>query len=308
MGEFVISENSRKDILAGRVATADFYRSMTGGVYASICEMPDQLKILAESGFSDESCRDYMGVLEKGKNWLIEPLRDVQPHSYSAFNDVVGDLKVGVVWIEGFVPDSAPGAVPVMFMDAGGYVIEINPTCKGESYEEGDTSFGSLLALPESLATSWLWRTDGWRAPSEPFQGPLRNRMLIGHPLSAWIPFDNYLDSLGEGFQDEYLERFVRFLPDMAVVKGTRRSYKLRCFLDTRPANSCGPFGDQFFVCSTRLDQVVYHLRGGDLERPCILVNPAEAIDLYCAHVLRAQSGEFDFSPWSRPVDELAAF
>jgi len=178
-------------------------------------------------------------------------------------------------------------------------MIQVEPCFVGDTYEEGNDCFGSLLSLPDALAKSWLWRTGGWRVPSEPFQGPLINRGLIGHPSSQWRDADQYLDSLGRGYKKKFLADLASRFPDCLTKSNGIKRYKFRCFLDTRKANQVGPVGDQFFVVSTRTDQVVYHIHHGDVANLRVLHDPADAIDRYSAHVLRNKDGEFDFSPWS---------
>lgn len=285
------------------VSTEQCRARMDGGVYEHLRDVPEAyLSIIKwENGGRNY---DYTGMLNQGKEWIIAPLKNLQPHSFRAFQDTVGPLLLGIVLIKDLMnPEGPPLVAPVLFFDAAGRMIEVKPRFSGSTYEDGDDCFGSLLSLPDELAKSWLWRTDGWRIPSEPFQGPLVTRGLIGHPTSGWKDTDTYLDSLGHGWKKKYLPKIVGRFPDSVTNKNGIKRFKFRCFLDTRPAGLGGPVGDQFFVCSTRQDQIVYHIRQGNVDDIHILRNPGEAIDLYCAHILLRHSGEFDFSPWSEPLN-----
>ncbi|RXR08661.1 hypothetical protein [Pseudoxanthomonas composti] len=289
------------------VSTDQYLARMDGGIYGCYEDVPGTYRSVMEPGYNGmKSNYDYEGLLSRGKSWVIGPLEILQPYSFSAFNEAAGELLLGIVLIKDLMnPGGPPMVRPILFFDASGRMVQVQANFPGSTYEEGDDSFGSLLSLPDALAKSWLWRTAGWRMPGEPFQGPLINRCLIGHPSSMWLDADNYLDTLGKGAKKKFLPKIVDLFPDTVVEPKGRygiRRYKFRCFLDTRPAGVGGPVGDQFFVCSTRRDQVVYHIHRGDINDIRVLRDPGDAIDRYCAHVLRRLPGEFDFSRWSEPM------
>lgn len=280
---------------------------MDGGIYERYWDVPAIYRPVMEFGHNGMAKNlDYEGLISRGKPWVVGPLESLQPHSFCAFNEAAGPLLFGIVLIKDLAnPDGPPKVRVVTFLDASGRMIEVQPTFPGNSYEDGNDSFGSLRSLPDVLAKSWLWRTAGWRVPSEPFQGPLINRCLIGHPSSMWLDADDYLDTLGKGMKKKFLPIIVDLFPDSVIEPKTShdiRRYKFRCFLDTRPAGMGGFAGDQFFVCSTRRDQIVYHIHRGDINDIRVLHDPGDAIDRYCAHILRRLPGEFDFSQWSEPM------
>ena len=286
------------------VSTEQYRARMDGGIYQRFEDVPPAHRSIFLERDSDGTRNyNYAGILQRGKEWVIEPLRTLQPHSFQAFQEVVGPLLLGIVLIK---PPSnvvaPPTTAPVLFFDASGRLVEVLPMFPGSTYEEGNDCFGSLRSLPDALAKSWLWRTDGWRLPSRPFEGPLVNRRLIGHPSSRWLGADTYLDTLGRGWKKKWLPRIIERFPDTVEKKNGYTRILFECFLDTRPAALNGPVGDQLFVCSPRQDQIVYHVHHGNLDDIRILRDPAEAVDRYCAHVLRRHPGEFDFSPWSESM------
>lgn len=291
------------------VSTEQYRARMDGGIYGRYEEVPDIYRPWLERRRDGGRAYDYVGVLNRGKDWLIEPLRTLQPHSFQAFQEVVGPLRLGIVLIKDLLnPEGPPWVTPVMFFDASGRMVEVQPELPGNTYEEGNDGFGTLLALPDALAKSWLWRVQGWRLPSEPFQGPLVNRRLVCHPMQGWRAIDDVLKTY-EPKRWKWLMNHVKAqFPDVVVTHyhpddGSPSQWvQMRCFLDTRPPDVNGPVGDQLFVFDERRDQVVYHIREGDVENMRILRDPVEAVDRYCAHVLRGIPGEFDFSPWSEPM------
>ncbi len=289
-----------------RTRSSDYIDELDGGIYSSFNEIPSIFRARIEGGKTGDGSRDFLGLLEKGKGWLIEPLRKLQPHSYDALQEVAGPLLLGVGLVgQRFKPDELTNPFPVLFMESAASIVQVFPPFEGDTYEGGDDCFGSLLSLPSAISKSWLWRCDGWRLPTHPVEGPMVNRGLVGHPSFMWVPFDQYLDSWGRGVKKKYLEKYVGVLPDMVTCPSGMTLYKLRCFLDTRPRGFGGTAGDQLFVCSTRTDQIVYHIHNGNLDCLRVIDNPAESIDLYCAHVIRALPGRFDFMPWSRPFADM---
>ncbi|QNR97489.1 hypothetical protein ICJ04_00750 [Stenotrophomonas sp. 169] len=291
---------------AYRTKSSDYMGRLDGGIYTSFSQVPSELRNQIKGGRIGDGKYDFAGLLDKGKQWLIEPLRQLQPNSYVALQEVAGPLLLGIAMTaQRFKPDELTDPFPVLFMESAGSILQIYPPFQGETYEGGDDSFGSLLSLPSAISKSWLWRCDGWRLPLHTVEGPMVNRGLVGHPSFMWVPFDQYLDSAGRGVKKKYLEKYVTVLPDMVTYPNGTPAYKLRCFLDTRPRGYGGTSGDQLFVCSTRTDQIVYHIRNGDLDCLRVIDNPAESIDLYCAHVIRALPGRFDFMPWSRPFADM---
>ncbi|HEY0332840.1 MAG TPA: hypothetical protein VGC74_03895, partial [Stenotrophomonas sp.] len=180
-----------------RSVSPDQYRAeMDGGIYIRYSDVPDIFRPSLERRRDGGRGYDYGCVLQQGKSWVIEPLRALQPHSFQAFQDVVGDLLLGIVLIKDLMNSEGPPlAAPVLFFDASGRMVEVLPNFAGNNYEDGIDTFGAQLSLPEALAKSWLWRTAGWRVPSEPFQGPLINRGLVCHPMQGWESIEGVLKS-----------------------------------------------------------------------------------------------------------------
>jgi hypothetical protein len=281
------------------VSIEEFSNFFSAGVYEKSSDIPaDLLDILTNDGY------DILGVLDRGRRWVSEPLRTFQPNSYAALRECSNPLLLGIAYATKHFPDDPPAGLETLAFESAGRMVEVRPSFRGKTYERGNDCFGCLPALPDGLAKSWLWRTEGWRIPGEPYGGLFVNRGLVTHPSYGWPPTDTFLDSIGKGWKKRILPRIVEMFPDCLEVASSeydRDHYNFNCFLDTRPANVFTPTGDQFFVISTRRDQVVYHARAGDLANLRILHDPVDAIDRYSAHTLRNLPGEFDFSPWSEP-------
>ncbi|PPT89194.1 hypothetical protein XthCFBP4691_13945 [Xanthomonas theicola] len=282
------------------VSAIEFNEAFNGGRYSRIKDVPEGYDFLKEVNKKGITNDDIAGMLSRGKDWVLDPLKQLQPQSYAAFQEGSGPLLLGIMLIKDLMnPEEPRIPVTVLFFDMHDRMVEVSPTFPGDTYEDGNDSFGSLLSLPDGLAKSWLWRTDGWRIPGRVGESYLANRQLIGHPSSKWKDADSYLETLGKGWKKKWLPKIVELFPDAVEKKDGIKRIKFRCFLDTRPVGVGGPVGDQFFVCSTRRDQVVYHVHEGDIGNLRVLHDPVDAIDRYCAHVLRRNPGQFDFSQWS---------
>lgn len=294
--------------VASGVTAREFKKFFRGSVYSSLNLVPHGLRGFIDPSLPDSAAYDdYAGLLRRGLNWVIEPFERYQPFSYAALSRPGNDFLIGIGQVESHFPTDLPSAFVALAFESAGRMIEVFAGPVSGAYEDGDDCFGVLLSLPEALAKSWLWRARSWRIPVEPYESFLVNRRLLGHPSGGWRRADDYLDTLGRGWRKKFLPGIVEKFPDCfvpALDDSDCDRYRFDCFLDTRPASISGPTGDQFFVVSTRRDQIVYHVHKGDVANLRVLHDPADAIDRYSAHVLRNLPGEFDFSPWSEPYAE----
>lgn len=288
------------------VNTHDYQVYMDGGIYDNYEEIPKEYLSIFEKDNSGVRPYDYMGFIKGKKPWVIETLETLQPSTFNILEDKSSELMLGISLVTSALRQNAPPKPrPYLFFDVCGRMIEVQPNFAGSNYEDGDDCFGHLPSLPDALAKSWLWRTGGWRIPGELPEYISTYRQLIGHPAYSWPETDTYLETLGRGYKKKYLPKIAEWFPDCVVEAKTRydkKHFYFKCFLDTRPSGIAGPVGDQFFVCTKRTDQVVYHIHRGDVDNIRVLHNPAEAIDRYCAHTLLRTPHEFDFMPWSEPL------
>lgn len=244
-----------------------------------------------------------------GKDWIIEPLRNYQPKSFSVLQEHAKNYYLGFHWFDPFLrePLQKDGLNVTGYLEINGCLIHV--PVGNQTYEEGGpwNWLHSYKALPEALAKSWLWRTGGWAIHSSIIGSPMNNRQLIGGCGSMWSNIEEILNSFKRNSYKKNLPIILEQIPDTIVTHhnphdGKPSQWKaFRCFLDTRPEGLNGPCGDQFLVVDAHTDQVVYHIHDGDFKHIRILHNPAEAIDAYCAHTLLRTPGRFDFMPWSEP-------
>lgn len=248
-----------------------------------------------------------------GKTWALEPLENLQPKSFAILQEHASDYMVGFHWYSSrgpFEPEKDSLSISSFFV-VRDRLVSIRPsngTYEEEHLLENFHCKSSLLALPDVLAKSWLWRAGGWAIHSSLPGSVMMNRQLLGYPSYQWQSIGEVLRSFNREWEKKYLELIQEKIPDAVVTHYNPHDgspsewHSLRCFLDTRPEGLNGPCGDQFLVVDEHTDQVVYHIHNGDIENIRILHNPGEAIDAYCAHTLLRNPGRFDFMPWSEPL------
>ena len=112
-------------------------------------------------------------------------------------------------------------------------------------------------------------------------------------------------------------ERFSTIFDEAQDEKYGVPYHRFRCWLDTRLANNLirdltpeeeraramnNPV-DALFVRQDIVDSPIYHVIDGKLDQMRVLINPAEAVDLYCEHVLLGREDRSDFIVHGRPLD-----
>jgi hypothetical protein len=237
-------------------------------------------------------------ALSKSADWYLEPLQSLQPRSFEAFyqSGPPEILVLEAVWED---VQMGPLNLWSLFLHVNERMIEITVGDGEEAFLERLRA-DEWLSLPPEIRRSWLWRVTGWKLPIE-LTCPLTiNRQMIK-------TFTDGIDELvGETVSSGkekglILAHLMARFPDIAPERPGAR-WNLRCFLDTRPMGVGGRVGDQLFTRMKMRDGVVYRVRNGDVAGLHVLDNPGEAIDCYHEHLLLKRPGEFDFSPWARPL------
>lgn len=273
-----------------------------GGIYRRFCDIPSMYasSIMADRGAAIER------IIDNGKSWLLETFKFYQPESYAVLTELGGDLLLGLSLVKNLLrPDGPDFVSPFLFIETPGGLVKIEPSIIGATFEDGNDSFGSILALPDGISKSWLWRTGGWKIPASIPDNPLLNRRLVAHPQASWVPVDKIIGSYGRN-SGELMAGLIRCVPESVVVRRNVHDcadyewVSMRCFLDTREEGVQGATGDQLFVLDSKRDGLVYHINGGDVSDIGVLENPVKAVDLYSSRVLKGGEGELDFLSWRR--------
>lgn len=290
-------------------------------VHASTRNLFSRYEGMRDSCFYQLHTKDFeksaferdVSLLKRGEEWLLEPLRSLQPKAYDAIVDGGVELWSGFRVCDEKFPIDRITAHSDSYISVGGRAYHIDPYGPGRSpFEKGGYSSALGASFPQIFLDAWLSRVAGWQLirqvprPVLPHAGPL------WHP-ALWSSIDVRLDLYGKSLKKKYLPRLKSYFGE----KDWRHPlgmYHFVCFLDTRvpdgfsKSGTSDPFaGDQFYIHMGRTDRVVYHIHHGDLETLRTIPDEdlAEAFDGYFAHVFRRARGEYDFMPYSRVLAKI---
>ena len=248
--------------------------------------------------------KETTALLAKGKDWFLEPLRELQPRSYQAL--AKSKLLCG---FHAFYECNPPKIGNLVHCERMLVVqdraIELVPYHTALPEETGLPGF-SDNAYPEFLVRSWWYRMAGYRVVREmpkvtgDWAGPLLSYPDCGTGVNDLVSW------LGPKAKKQYMPVLKEmFGADTVTKKYETNRVALLCFLDTRvPLTNQVPAGDQLFIRRDRSDQVVYHVRECRFDQMRVM-NPEtlpECMDRYFEHVLLRRPGEFDFMPYSKPM------
>jgi len=149
--------------------------------------------------------------------------------------------------------------------------------------------------LPQSLREPYYGHglVDGFTLPDE--ITPPRNGRLLPIPVSSgWSPLYHCLDWLKQ--KKNYLPKLVERFSLESVSDGVH--YGMRVFLVHYGLNS-PDFSDSDILMLHQDTQSILHIPNGDVANMRFLVNYAEAVDRYCAHILLGEEERFDFLPFT---------
>ncbi|AMC34373.1 hypothetical protein [Janthinobacterium sp. B9-8] len=262
----------------------------------------EELDYLHDSGEAGLTEIEFLKL--GGKEWIIEPLKKLQPKSFAVLEQYASEFMVGIRWWNYFDEDNLGVRG---YFDIKDRIVHVGYPRRGK-HEQGE-DLDCIHALPDEISGSWLWRCGGWGIHPDALGSIMINSQLVGHPNGGWEPFENILAGFDKKWKKTLLPIVMERLPNAIETQYNPYDGKpyqwtaFRCFLDTRPEGLSGKCGDQFFVIDSSRDKVVYHIHDGDVKNMRILKNPAEAIDAYCAHTLLRTEGRFDFMPWSQLME-----
>jgi len=300
-----------------------------------VYEKVEQLSQREIDNLPDSNREDILHALTMGKGWLIEPLRHLQPLSFSVMEEFSSELKLGVRWYDRFqrTPPVFTGMSGVVWLEILNRIVVV---MIGSSYEQfhartptwksppqfvvGKAPHQRIIdeysyirhsydALPDSITKSWLWRANSWSIPSTLPGGTVAHQLLRngGHGGAPWVTIDNLLTKYKRSDHKKILLSISEKIPNIWVKwrRVDASEYEraaLGCFLDTRPDGYNGFCGDQLLAVDCNTDKTIYHIHNGDAQNIRVLRDPTQAIDSYCAHILLRKRGGFDFMSWSEPI------
>lgn len=229
-------------------------------------------------------------------NYLIEQFKTIQSNSYYYLCN--GRFFYAI----------KRSQIPVMD-DITEFGVIINDIVCYISYDPFSFSTGEHWifhkSIPYELLNSWLFFSNKWIISEDITSNIYKSNL----PSLLLMP----LHSIIEGFEDSdgtALPEYTAFL-EQKFSHAFRQSYnddqfnddnkyfELRCLLDTRANDDWSKTGYQLFVSSHNDERNVYVVPRADVFGIKKLINPAEAIDQYAAHLFSRAEGEFDFMQYA---------
>ena len=171
------------------------------------------------------------------------------------------------------------------------------------SYSEGyDELYHS--GVPFEILKSWFLYSDKWVLAEDIISNVYKTNL----PSLLLMPLHSIIDGF-ESSNGSALPEYTEFL-EKKFNHAFRQSYnddkfnddkyfELRCLMDTRPNDDWSKSGYQLFVSSHNDERNVYVVPRADVFGIKKLINPAEAIDHYAAHLFSRAEGEFDFMQYA---------
>ena len=281
-------------------------------IWYNSADISDKWRDLVYNGEPGFREKDYITPIAKGKEWLFELTLQHQPLTGAMimeggpmfvrvdrdkhFNLAVEVNGRIVRFFRGFRGDNPSDADYAIFNDKPTGYEKSLPDGLGEAYY---TRFRGMNLVPESNVSIYSW--------------------ALPKDASIWRSVDYFLDDY-PGAKKKYLpwfnERFPQYTPIDDSLDGNLY-YNFRCWLDTRlaynlirdltpaeeRARAMNYPVDALFVRQDIVDSPIYHVVDGKLDDMRVLINPAEAVDLYCEHVLLGREERFDFIEHGKPLD-----
>lgn len=191
--------------------------------------------------------------------------------------------------------------------DSTKFGIIINNMAYYISYDPYSYSIKETIGhyyIPIELLNSWFFYSENWSSV-ETYTSVEKTNLpsLLLRPLHTLI----------KGFEDESgksLPKYTEFLEEkfkhlfrqsyQDEVFNNKKYFELRCLLDTRANDDWSESGFQLFVSSHNNERNVYVIQNADVFSIKQLINPAEAIDHYAAHIFSINEDEFDFMIYAK--------
>ena len=263
-----------------------------------IVTQPDHVPEEIATPMREGKRNDLLSPFVRGKAWTFEFLLKNQPRT--------GELLMnGSEFLFSALRSEYTGWVSHLSLEVNDQVVEMRRNILGGNPDDNGPERLNYLwergrSLPDPLFMAYYYRFDGLHLPDSAVFGAF-TRVLPFPTGRPWQSIDGYLEKMK--LRKKFLPLIEEMIPGVRPPKPRDTYTNFMMFL-----SSSGSFdasspkeGDSFFVKNHIKDGIIYYIRDADVANMMILENPAEAIDLYCEHVLMRKGGRFDFRPWAVP-------
>ena len=225
--------------------------------------------------------------------YFFKPFKDTQPETYKVLSEVKEDFFYGI----------ERSSIPDILSDATAFGININGIIvylRYTPYIENDAQKNEFN-LPIEVIQSWLWHSAGWYIPEGINIPPLTASGLpsSNNPSIGSVYKDlRKTDKKAQGKVSFLEKKFDQpFLIEYGY-KGDEKHdthFQLHALIDTRFNGLEQQENFQIFSITNHIQKDMFLIQDQDVYSIKKLVNPAQAIDKYAAHLLSRQDGFFDF-------------
>lgn len=240
---------------------------------------------------------NFKDIKPKGINfhdYFFKPFKGTQPETYAVLSQIKEEFFYGIDRTD----------IPEILSDSTAFGININGVIVYLDYTPyiaGDAEQNELN-FPTEIVQSWLWHSAGWHIAESTYIPPLTASAL---PSSHNPPIGSICPDI-EGKSKKarekvaFLEKKFQqpFLVDYEDDDSYDTHFQLRALIDTRFNLSEQPKNFQLFSIVNHAKKDMFFIEDEDVYSIKKLVNPAEAIDKYAAHLLSRQEGFFDFTAY----------
>ncbi|MBU5615823.1 hypothetical protein KPY62_01635 [Psychrobacter sp. TAE2020] len=241
--------------------------------------------------FNSLNFKDAKPQEQSFHEYFFSPFKDNQPETYKVLSGVKEEFFYAI----------QRTANPEVFSDITASGININGIIIYLRYSPyiSDDAKENEFNLPIEIIKSWLWRSAGWYISDGVNYGPVAPS---GLPSSNNPPLVFLCPDI-EGKKNEakkkvaFLEeKFQRpSLVDYEDDDSYATHFQLRALIDTRFNGLEQEKNFQLFSITNHIQKDMFFIQDQDVYSIKKLINPAEAIDKYAAHLLSRQEGFFDF-------------
>lgn len=230
-------------------------------------------------------------------DYFFKPFKDAQPDTYRVLSQVKEKFFYAIERTD----------MPEIMSDITAFGININGIIIYLRYTPYilDDAEQNEYNFPVEIVQSWLWRSAGWYISDGVNYGPLAPSAL---PSSNNPPIGSVCPDLRKKNKEakekiSFLEKKFGqpFLVEYGY-KGDKKHdthFQLHALLDTRFNLLKQPKNFQLFSIVNHAKKDMFFIEDEDVYSIKRLVNPAEAIDKYAAHLLSRQEGFFDFTAYA---------
>lgn len=254
---------------------------------------------------------DYYTPFKKGKEWLFELTCLHQPRTGKLLSEG-GDLFL--------IADKFQNKIQFqMGLEVHGKTLLIPRGLWGSNVSDWDehggidpsriSTFNFYHSLPRPLADAYWNRFDGINLPPKPVTG-VAHWMLPRAMGINWEILPHFLTDRYRGYAKKLLPWFDERFPHLKPKRKGDPYYGFRCILETLPYDQTRSYKevstsgiDSLWVEIGAKEPLVYLVTNGEIDKMRVLIDPVEAVDRYCEHVLLNWIERFDFHQFSRPLD-----